>query len=55
MGFRITGIDTPYGGINWENCKSNKDYIKHLFLYFESKRLLVNSKEMEKKDWCIQY
>lgn len=54
MGFRITGIDTPYGGINWENCKSNKDYIKHLFLYFESKRLLVNSKEMENKDWCIR-
>lgn len=54
MGFRITGIDTPYGGISWEKCKSNKDYIKQLFLYFESKRLLVNSSEMENKEWCIQ-
>ncbi|MGB4388867.1 MAG: DUF6650 family protein [Caldicoprobacterales bacterium] len=53
MGFRITGIDTPIGGISWEYTDSEKKGVQQLFDYLETKRLLINPIEMEKKDWCI--
>lgn len=49
MGFRITGIDTPIGGISWEYTDSEKKGVQQLFDYLETKRLLINPIEMEKK------
>lgn len=53
MGFRITGLDTPIGGVSWEYTDSEKKGIQQLFDYLETKRLLINPIEMEIKDWCI--
>ena len=52
MGIRITGIDTPIGGVSWEYTDSEKKGIQQLFDYLETKRLLVNPIGMEIKDWC---
>lgn len=54
MGIRITGIDTPLGGISWEYTEAEKNSIQEIFFFLESKRLLVNSIEMEVKSWCEQ-
>lgn len=53
MGLRITGIDTPIGGVSWEYTDSEKKGIQQLFDYLETKRLLINPIEMEIKNWCI--
>ena len=47
MGIRITSASTPIGGISWEFTETKKKGIKDLFLFLESKRILVNPKEME--------
>ena len=54
MGIKITGIDTPFGGISWEYTETEKRGIQELFFFLESKRLLVNPIEMEIKQWCIE-
>lgn len=54
MGIRITGIDTPFGGISWEYTETEKKGIQELFFFLESKRILVNPIEMEIKQWCIE-
>ena len=54
MGIRITGVSTPIGGISWEFTETKKKGIKDLFLFLESKRILVNPKEMEVKEWSEQ-
>ena len=54
MGVRITGIDTPLGGISWEYTEAEKNSIQEIFFFLESKRLLVNPIEMEVKSWCEQ-
>lgn len=52
MGVRITGIDTPFGGVSWEYTETAKHGIQELFYFLETKRVLTNPIEMEKKDWC---
>lgn len=54
MGFRITGIDTPLGGISWEYTEAERNSVQEIFFFLESKRLLVNPIEMEVKSWCEQ-
>lgn len=54
MSIKITGIDTPFGGISWEYSKSEKEGIQEAFYFLESKRILVNPIEMERKCWCEQ-
>lgn len=54
MGVRITGIDTPLGGISCEYTEAEKNSIQEIFFFLESKRLLVNPIEMEVKSWCEQ-
>lgn len=51
MGIKINGISIPVGGISWEYTKSKKKGIQELFDYLESKRILTNPIEMEKKEW----
>lgn len=53
MKFDINGISTPIGGISWNTSRSKKEVFAYLFLYLESKRILVNPIEMEFKDSCI--
>lgn len=52
MGYRLTGISTPIGGISWEKCTSEKERIQYLFFYLESKRILTNPIEFECVDQC---
>ena len=52
MGVRITGLDTPFGGLSWEYTETAKRGIQELFYYLETKRLLTNPVEMEIKSWC---
>ena len=52
MGIRITGLDTPFGGVSWEYTETTKRGIQELFYYLETKRLLTNPVEMEIKSWC---
>ncbi|WP_035316950.1 DUF6650 family protein [Clostridium sp. MSTE9] len=54
MGIKITGIDTPFGGVSWEFTETDKSGIQELFFFLEAKRLLVNPIEMEIKSWCEQ-
>lgn len=54
MGIKITGIDTPFGGVSWEFTETAKSGIQELFFFLESKRVLVNPIEMEIKSWCEQ-
>ena len=54
MGIRITGVSAPIGGISWEFTETKKKGIKDLFLFLESKRILVNPNEMEVKEWSEQ-
>ena len=54
MKFRLTGISTPIGGLSWDSNETGKKNFKRLLLYLESKRILVNPTEMEKKEWCIE-
>lgn len=51
MGIKLNGISVPIGGISWEYTKSGQKGIQEMFYYLESKRLLINPKEMEKKEW----
>ena len=53
MGIRITGVDTPLGGISWEYSETSKRGIKELFYFLEAKRILTNPVEMEIKSWCV--
>ena len=54
MGIKITGIDTPFGGVSWEYTETSKNGIQELFYYLETKRILINPVEMELKSWCAQ-
>ena len=54
MGFEINGFSTSLGGISWNKTSSSKELFAHLLLFLESKRILVNTIEMELKDWCIE-
>lgn len=54
MKYEFSGISTPFGGISWNKTNSVKDKFSFLLVYFESKRILVNPIEMEKKEWCIE-
>lgn len=54
MGIKITGIDTPFGGVSWEYTETSKNGIQELFYYLETKRILINPVEMEIKSWCVQ-
>ena len=38
-------------GISWEYTESGQKGIQEMFYYLESKRLLINPKEMENKEW----
>ena len=38
MGIKITGIDTPFGGVSWEYTETSKNGIQELFYYLETKR-----------------
>lgn len=53
MKYKLTGISTPFGGLSWDKRLCEKDRIIFLFTYLESKRILYNPAEMEKKEWCI--
>lgn len=52
MGIRVTGFDTPIGGLSWEYTANAKNGIQDLFYFLESKRILTNPMEMEIKSWC---
>ena len=54
MEFRLNGISVPFGGISWDKDVSEKDRIKHLFFYLESKRILTNPIEMEIANQCVE-
>lgn len=54
MKYELNGISTPFGGVSWNKTNSAKDKFSFLLFYFESKRILVNPIEMEKKEWCIE-
>lgn len=51
MGIKLNGISVPIGGISWEYTESGQKGIQEMFYYLESKRLLINPKEMENKEW----
>ena len=51
MGIKLNGISVPIGGISWEYTESGQKGIQERFYYLESKRLLINPKEMENKEW----
>ena len=53
MSYRINGLSTSFGGVSWEKCVTEKDRIRYLFLYLESKRILTNPISMEIIDECI--
>lgn len=54
MSIKITGIDTPFGGVSWEYTETSKRGVQELFYYLETKRILTNPMEMEIKEWCSQ-
>ena len=54
MGIRITGIDVPFGGVSWEYTEDAKHDIQSLLYFLETKRLLVDSAQMEVKSWCAK-
>ena len=54
MKYELNGVSTPIGGISWNKTYSVKDKFSFLLRYLESKRILVNPIEMEKKEWCIE-
>lgn len=54
MKYELNGISIPFGGVSWNKAISVKDKFSFLLMYLESKRILVNPIEMEKKDWCIK-
>ena len=39
MGVRITGIDTPLGGISWEYTEAEKNSIQEIFFFRKIKPL----------------
>ena len=51
MGIKLNGISVPIGGISWEYTEFGQKGIQEMFYYLESKRLLINPKEMENKEW----
>ena len=54
MKYDINGISVPFGGISWIKSNSPKEAFSYLFLFLESKRILVNPIDMEFKEWCIE-
>jgi hypothetical protein len=52
MPFRLTGFDTPLGGISWEKTTSRKKRIEEMFFFLESRRLLYNPKYLEVASEC---
>ncbi|MFR9545984.1 MAG: DUF6650 family protein [Rikenellaceae bacterium] len=54
MKYKVTGLSTPFGGVSFDKKPTSKDRFSSLLLFLESKRILVNPIEMEKKEWCIQ-
>lgn len=54
MKYELNGISTPFGGVSWNKANSVKDKFSFLLFYLESKRILVNPIDMEKKEWCIE-
>lgn len=53
---RLTGVDIsiPFigGGASWDYIKTSKELWQELFTFLESKRILVNPKDMENDSWC---
>lgn len=53
MKYRLNGFSTPFFGVSWDNVQSSKEWFCKFLIFLESKRILTNPKEMEKKEWCI--
>ena len=54
MKYRLTGISVPFGGLSWDQNTTAKERFQYLLIYLESKRILVNPREMELKSECVQ-
>ena len=54
MRYELNGISTPVGGVSWSKTATGRELFVRLFLFLESKRILVNPIEMENKEWCIE-
>ncbi|MVB12073.1 hypothetical protein CAFE_28040 [Caprobacter fermentans] len=54
MRIRITGLDTPVGGVSWEYTENAKKGIQELYYFLEAKRILTNPAEMEIENWCAK-
>lgn len=49
----LNGFSIPWLGFSWDNNTTSKEYFENLLFYLESKRILVNPREMEIKEQCI--
>jgi hypothetical protein len=54
MGFKITGIDTPFGGFSWELGQTKKEKAIALLDFLTGQRILFNSCDVP-CDNCQEY
>ena len=49
----LNGFSIPWLVFSWDKNTTSKEYFENLLFYLASKRILVNPREMEIKEQCI--
>lgn len=50
---RLTGISVPFGGLQWETVKGDKDIALGVILYLEDRRVLFDDLAVEDERDCV--
>lgn len=53
MGYRVTGVDTPFGGISWEKTPGDRDIARRVVTFLEDRRVLFGDRHMEDEGHCV--
>lgn len=51
---RLTGFSLPFGGVQWENRKTQETVAAELMVRLEDRRVLFNPSEAESPHHCVQ-
>lgn len=53
MGYEITGISAPFGGIQWQKTPGDQEVARKVVIFPEDRRLLFGDRHVEDERHCI--
>lgn len=53
MSYRVTGIDTPFGGLSWEKTDGDREIARRVVTFLEDRRVLFGDRHCEDEGHCV--